>query len=379
MVIRIIQLPKIFALSQPKLKEHLLIGQLHQLLCSLDALLYLHRASIAPLEVNKPHKDLDWRGESADPGPMSGLSTALANDLVAKLEITESYTLQQIASLIGWQYTAAQGRGVLNPVDENVIVLLINLDKKKDATPYKDHIDNDVLYWEGQTNLRFVENNMNSGEYDIFVFIREQRDHRDYCYYGRAVPIASLYHEPGTPCKTKFSLYEYADWLLHTEQYTGDSNANIDNPVRYDHINTTRIATVEQRSAQQQYRRDALKLWDNRCAVLGIEQPKILVASHIKPWRVSEDYERIDPKNSLILSPVYDKLFDLGMITFNDTTGDIKLSDQLRASDYDRLGVDDSKRLVTVPDGTAPYLSYHQTYVFDYAPCLETELRSLIS
>ena len=168
--------------------------------------------------------------------------------------------------------------------------------------------------------------------------------------------------------------------MFYQGNFTGGPYAIIDDPVRYDRIiNTTRIASVEQRSVQQQYRRDALRLWDNRCAVLGVEEPKILIASHIKPWRVSNDQERVDPRNSLILSPLYDKLFDLGMITFSTSTGAIRLSSQLNSRDYDRLGVDDSKRLATIPDGTGEYLSYHQTYVFDFAPCAETELRSLIS
>lgn len=310
---------------------------------------------------------------------MNGLSTRLTHKLLAVLMIMERYTLQQIASLLEMQYEASLRKGVLNRTGENAIVLLINLEKKKDATPYVDHIDNDVLYWEGQLKNRFVENNMNSGEYEIFVFIREKMEHRDYRYYGRAIPIASQYYEPGTPCKTKFSLYEYAETPLYHGAFSSDINADIDTPVRYDYSNTTRLTTIEQRSVQHQYRREALKLWDNRCAVLGIEEPKILIASHIKPWRVSDNRERIDPKNSLILTPLYDKLFDLGMITFSTSNGAIRLSSQLNSRDYDRLGVDDSKCLAMIPDGTAKYLSYHQTYVFDFAPCTETEYQSLIT
>jgi putative restriction endonuclease len=311
---------------------------------------------------------------------MSRLSTRLTHNLLTALEIMESYTLQEIADLLEMQFTGALRKGVLSRTGENAIVLLINIEKHKEATPYRDHVDNDVLYWEGQLKNRFVEKNMNSGEYEIFVFIREKREQRDYRYYGRAIPIASQYFEPGTPCKTKFSLYEYADTVFYHGDYTGGPYADIDDPVRYDRIiNTTRIATIEQRSVQQQYRRDALRLWDNRCAVLGVEEPKILIASHIKPWRVSNDQERVDPRNSLILSPLYDKLFDLGMITFSTSNGAIRLSSQLNSRDYDRLGVDDSKRLATIPDGTGEYLSYHQTYVFDFAPCAETELRSLIT
>ncbi len=309
---------------------------------------------------------------------MSRLSTRISNKLINTLLIDEQYTIEDIARLLEIEYSAALRKGVLNRSEENVIVLLINLEKRKDATPYVDHIDNDVLYWEGQLKNRFVEKNMNSGEYEIFVFIRHTLSERSYKYYGRALPIASIYNPPGTPCKTKFSLYEYAQTVAFRDAFSGIDifDPNITNEEAQP---TTRIASVEQRKVQQQYRRQSLQLWNNRCAVLGIEQPKILIASHIKPWRVSNSFERIDAKNSLILSPVYDKLFDLGMITFNSSNGNIKLSTQLSANDFDRLGIDDTKKLISVPSGTERYLEYHDTYVFDFAPCIETELKSLIS
>lgn len=311
---------------------------------------------------------------------MSRLSSRLSQKLLSALMIGDRYTTGQIAHLLEMEHSAALRKGVLNRSGENAIVLLIHLEKHKDATPYVDHIDNDVLYWEGQLRNRFVERNMNSGEYEIFIFIRHTREERDYSYYGRALPIATQYFEPGTPCKTKFSLYEYAQTPSFQSQFNvADQHYDRLVPVDYSQTSTTRLATVQQRSVQQQYRKQALQLWNNRCAVLGIEQPKILIASHIKPWRVSDALERCDARNSLILSPVYDKLFDLGMITFNASSGAIKLSAQLSDDDFDRLGVDDTKRLATIPTGTERYLAYHDTYVFDFAPCVETELRSLIT
>jgi hypothetical protein len=309
---------------------------------------------------------------------MSMLSTRISNKLINTLLIEEHYTIEEIAQLLEVEYSAALRKGVLNRTKENAIVLLINLEKRKGATPYVDHIDNDVLYWEGQLKNRFVERNMNSGEYEIFVFIRHTLSERSYKYYGRALPIASIYNPPGIPCKTKFSLFEYAQTVAFQDAFSGNE-AFDQRATRNYSQSTTRLATVEQRNVQQQYRRQALQLWNNRCAVLGIEQPKILIASHIKPWRVSDSFERTDARNSLILSPVYDKLFDLGMITFNGSNGSIKLSTQLSANDFDRLGIDDTKKLITVPSGTERYLEYHDTYVFDFAPCIETELKNLIS
>ncbi|MDD4573870.1 MAG: hypothetical protein PHR69_06605, partial [Sphaerochaeta sp.] len=44
-------------------------------------------------------------------------------------------------------------------------------------------------------------------------------------------------------------------------------------------------------------------------------------------------WNRVDPKNSLILSPTYDKLFDLGLITFKPNSGKIELSSRIAPKD----------------------------------------------
>ncbi|KAF5040895.1 hypothetical protein DSECCO2_528690 [anaerobic digester metagenome] len=316
---------------------------------------------------------------------MKQLSTRISQKLLSHLAIGEQYVLQDIATLLEMDIEATKRKGVLSRTGENAIVLLINLQKSSYATPYVDHIDNDVLYWEGQLKQRFVEKNMNSGEYEIFVFVRDVIK-TPFTYYGRAIPIATQYFDPGTPCKTKFSLYEYANTSAFQ---TIIQNPEIERPSTtfpestYEQPAyqgpTTKRSVVEQRTVQQMYRKTALELWHNRCAVLGIEQPKILIASHIKPWRVSDTKERVDPKNALILSPLYDKLFDLGMITFKPSNGNILLSNQLKPQEYERLGLDDTKKLAMIPDGTEGYLDYHNKYVYDFAPCIETELHALIS
>ena len=40
------------------------------------------------------------------------------------------------------------------------------------------------------------------------------------------------------------------------------------------------------------------------------------IASHIKPWTKSNDFEKLDGNNRLLLSPHVDKLFDTGYISF---------------------------------------------------------------
>ena len=71
------------------------------------------------------------------------------------------------------------------------------------------------------------------------------------------------------------------------------------------------------REGQDEYRKKLLEECPF-CPITMINEETLLIASHIKPWAVSDSKERIDPNNGFILSPLYDKLFDRGYITFSD-------------------------------------------------------------
>ena len=61
-----------------------------------------------------------------------------------------------------------------------------------------------------------------------------------------------------------------------------------------------------------------VRLNEKRCRVTGITNPRLLIASHIKPWAKSSDHEKLDGCNGLFLSPHIDRLFDRGLISFAD-------------------------------------------------------------
>ena len=69
------------------------------------------------------------------------------------------------------------------------------------------------------------------------------------------------------------------------------------------------------RKGQGQYR-DRLLAECHYCPITMINDDRLLIASHIKPWAVSSDREKVDHKNGFILSPLYDRLFDKGFMTF---------------------------------------------------------------
>jgi putative restriction endonuclease len=61
-----------------------------------------------------------------------------------------------------------------------------------------------------------------------------------------------------------------------------------------------------------------LTAYEVRCCISGINVPPLLVASHIKPWRVCSDDERLSPRNGLCLSSIHDAAFDAGLITLDE-------------------------------------------------------------
>ena len=65
------------------------------------------------------------------------------------LIIGKEYDRPFLARLWGYQTFNAISRGVITPRGQNVIVLFITKEKQESLTQYEDHIDNDLLFWEG--------------------------------------------------------------------------------------------------------------------------------------------------------------------------------------------------------------------------------------
>ncbi len=127
---------------------------------------------------------------------------------------------------------------------------------------------------------------------------------------------------------------------------------------------TTKKALIEARLGQGRFRDQVLQTWDFRCCVTDSTILEAIRASHIKPWRKSDDQERLDPCNGLPLIANLDALFDKGLITFG-LNGDLQVSDQLDADERKLLGCDERQKLRKIPGKrTAKYLEYHRKSIF---------------
>ena len=101
------------------------------------------------------------------------------------------------------------------------------------------------------------------------------------------------------------------------------------------------------------------------CPITMINDERLLIASHIKPWAVSTDKEKLDHKNGFMLSPLYDKLFDRGFMTFTEDRK-IMLSNWISPANKRRLGVVEGQFVQMLPldDDRQIYMEFHRLSVF---------------
>lgn len=115
---------------------------------------------------------------------------------------------------------------------------------------------------------------------------------------------------------------ERSDGVFIVEPYTFDQQRKVEietlgEILQDEEINTDIVLQVIQRRGQDRFKRKLL-LNSQECAICGIDESSLLIASHIKPWKDSSNIERMDSKNGILLCPNHDKLFDKGYITFSD-------------------------------------------------------------
>jgi predicted restriction endonuclease len=113
-----------------------------------------------------------------------------------------------------------------------------------------------------------------------------------------------------------------------------------------------------------------LTAYDIRCCISSINVPRLLVASHIKPWRKFPE-ERLNPRNGLCLSALHDAAFDAGFITLDEQLN-VVLSRRLRTffpqPMLEQNFVPFEGRSIRLPEKLAEpdrdFLCYHRGEVF---------------
>lgn len=118
------------------------------------------------------------------------------------------------------------------------------------------------------------------------------------------------------------------------------------------------------RKRQVKYREELYNIF-RHCPFSKIDDFRLLIASHIKPYAVSTKKEQADPNNGILLSPLYDKLFDKGFISF-DANGNLLISDWLSPQNRKLISFNYSIQDLFLNNQRKKYLEYHRENVFKY-------------
>ncbi len=129
------------------------------------------------------------------------------------------------------------------------------------------------------------------------------------------------------------------------------------------HLEETVKATLVMARRGQGLFRSRVKAIETSCRVTGVSSEKFLVASHIKPWKDSDNFERLDGNNGLFLSPHIDRLFDGGFISF-EQSGELLVSPQLDRTVLSNWSINPMNKYGKFNQEQAYFLDHHFKGIF---------------
>jgi hypothetical protein len=121
---------------------------------------------------------------------------------------------------------------------------------------------------------------------------------------------------------------------------------------------TQRVQLAKARVGQGLFRKRVIVL-DGVCRVTGVTDMRVLVASHIKPWREADNAERLNGNNGILLSPHVDALFDQELLSFEDD-GHMLIHPSLSGDVLYRWSIDPIKRVEPFRDEQRRFLARHR-------------------
>ena len=155
-----------------------------------------------------------------------------------------------------------------------------------------------------------------------------------------------------------------AEVIDYIKNYSNDYEERIETVEKdlSDAVGEERDAIVKVRVNQDKFREGLLKRFHSKCCLCGVDDEPLLRASHVKPWAVSDEHEKLDLANGLLLCPNHDKLFDAGYISF-DENGKIIISDEISNNSKVFMNVHEDM-IIEVTEDNAEYIKYHRENLF---------------
>jgi hypothetical protein len=301
------------------------------------------------------------------------------------LELGGKYSKKDLAEAMDQENIALVREGVYNCKNSDAYLLFVDLEKKDKQTRFHfdDFFEGEFFHWDSQTTqhiespkIQDIINGVLTPHLFVRVIPKINGVTQPFVYCGR---LTYSDYEAGTskPVHMVFRNLDYDDftenedlidiYLWKPSKIGKSTKSKIqkrgeiskERLSKYKKPNTTeRQGLVTSRVGQGYYRQQIIEKWEGKCPISGIDILPILISSHIVPWADATDEERLDVENGILLSPLYDSLFDKHLISFDDE-GKIVISDKIRKKGIDKFGItDDTEILIT--EGMKKYLARHR-------------------
>lgn len=303
------------------------------------------------------------------------------------LKLGASYSKKDLSSVLGEESLVSVREGVYSCKNSSSYLLFVDLEKdgKEERFHFNEYFEEDFFHWDSQTTQHIDSPKIQSvvsGELEPHLFVRlvqkVKGQTQPFLYCGR---LKYLEHDSNTakPVHIVFQSLDYDDYTENDEleniylwkpEKSGKTSGSriskkgVISDERRKHYKkptkTERSGLVISRVGQGYYRQKLIEKFDGKCAVTGISIRSILVASHIVPWAEANDEEKLDANNGILLSPLYDALFDRHMISF-DKSGKILIDRETRHALL-QLGINDEDYIET-DEHMENYLSRHRAHL----------------
>ena len=301
------------------------------------------------------------------------------------LKVGSKYSKNELVLLLSEPSLSTVREGVYSCKTSSSYLLFVDLEKadKETRFHFDDFFEGDYFHWDSQTTQHIESPKIQSlinGELTPYLLVRIKQKEKSktlpFVYCGR---LAFSEYEEGTarPVHIVFQNIDYDDftdnrglldiysWKPSKIGKTTKSNIKKSGSVSSTRKNkyrkpneTERTGLVTSRVGQGYFRQQVLQRWDGKCAVTGSDVLSILIASHIIPWSEASDDERLDVDNGILLSPLYDALFDKHLISF-DNEGNILFSPTMSDDHIGQLGISINAK-ISVKRGMLKYLARHR-------------------
>jgi len=301
------------------------------------------------------------------------------------LRLGEKYSKKELSILLLQPNISLVREGIFNCKNSDSSLFFVDLEKKGKETRFHfdDFFEEDFFHWDSQTTqhidspkIQEIVNKVITPYLFVRITPKIKNVTEPFIYCGRLIYSS---YEVGTskPVHMIFKNIDYDDftenedlndiylWKPSSIGKTTQSKISKKGVIseerkrRYKKPNKTETkGLVISRVGQGYYRQNIINKWNGKCAVTGIGIKSILIASHIVRWSESNDDERLDVENGILLSPMYDSLFDRYLISFDDE-GNILISKKIDEDNFLRLGLSKNIKII-VSHGMTFYLKKHR-------------------